>query len=216
MQEYTTHTHTTSSELKLTLFLCVKQIIEPSALHRDDSDHALKLLQQCEKCVEENLVPILKEEPTLRSGTFSSVLEEYVEGILFYTWLQKGEDGKPLGRILMHHELKLSVSPEEYLGGLCDLSGEIGRFAVSRGTKRDRESVKLCLDTNKSMHMALRMVGKMPGGLNKKMFALSKSVEKLERVMYELSLMEMTGREFASAVDESSRPEGNHQNNDED
>jgi len=196
------------------------------ALHRGDSAHALKLLNQCEKCVANDLMPILHEEPNLRGGSFSGVMEEYVEGMLFYTWLQPTRNGDgnndnggselPSGRILMHDELKLPVSPEEYLGGLCDLSGEIGRYAVARGTKRDRDAVKVCLDTNRSMYMALKMIGRLPGNCNKKVNALSKSVEKLERVMYELSLMEMTGRrEFASSMeDETAAAEGNEKGED--
>ncbi len=116
----------------------------------------------------------------------------------------------------MYDELNLPVSPEEYLGGLCDLSGEIGRYAVARGTKRDRDAVKLCLDTNRSMYMALKMIGRLPGNCNKKVNALSKSVEKLERIMYELSLMEMTGRrEFASSMEDDVAAEGNEKGNED-
>ena len=161
-------------------------------------------------------MPILTEEPGLRCGSFSGVLEEYVEAVLFFTWLHGQDDSgenttrKPVGKILMPNELPLSVSVEEYLGGLCDLSGEIGRFAVASGTARDRDSVKLCLDTNKSMYMAMKMVGRLPGSTAKKVQALSRSVEKLERMMYELSLMEMTGRKsYASAVEDNSAVEEN-------
>lgn len=179
------------------------------ALHRGDTTRASKLLRDVETLYNNDLLTILKEEPSLRSGSLSGVLEEYVEGIMFYTWLH-GEDNanggsskKPSCKILKPSELPLSVSSEEYLGGLCDLTGEVGRYAVARGTVRDKESVKLCLDTNKSIQNALKIMGKLPGSIGKKQTALIRSVENLERMIYELSLMEMTGREVVTAVEDS-------------
>ena len=174
------------------------------AMHRGDTKKATKLLTDCEKCVTNDLVPIVQEEPTLRYGSFSGVLEEYVEGKLFLTWLHgdDGGTGNTVGKILLPNEIPLKISTEDYLGGLCDLTGEIGRYAVARGTARDKESVALCLESNKSIYMTLKMLGKLPKNISKKMGMVSKSVEKLERVLYEQSLMEMTGRkEFNSGVE---------------
>ena len=146
----------------------------------------------------------------LRHGSFAGVVEEYVEGKLFYTWLYgddhtemtDSDDRKAVGKILLMSEIPLKLSTEDYLGGLCDLTGEIGRFAVARGTVRDKESVKLCLDSSKSIYMTLKMLGKLPRNVMKKIGMVAKGVEKLDRVLYEQSLMEMTGRkEFATGVE---------------
>ena len=183
------------------------------ALHWGNTKNAAKLLVDCENCVKNDLLPIVHEEPTLRGGSFSNVLEEYVEGKLFYCWLH-GDDGeesgdstnsnnnKPAGKILMFDEINLPITVDEYIGGLCDLTGEIGRFAVARGTVRDKESVKLSLETSKNICMAIRMAGKLPGHINKKMNPLQKTVEKMERILYEQSLMEMAGRKFESSMEE--------------
>lgn len=181
-----------------------------SAMHRGDAKRAAKLLSECENCVKTELLPILEEEPSLRSGSFSCVLEEYVEGKLFYAWLHGygdnatgGSSGKAVGRILLPDEIPLKITTEDYLGGLCDLTGEIGRYAVARGTVRDKAGVKLCLESNESIYTTLKLLGKLPRGIQKKYGMVAKSVEKLERVLYEQSLMEMTGRtEFASSVEE--------------
>ena len=176
------------------------------ALHRGDTQKALKLLNDCEKCVTSDLMPILHEEPELRGGSFSGVLEEYVEGYLFYSWLGDEEKkNEPSGKVLESASLPLLVSPEEYLGGLCDLTGEVGRYAVAKGTKRDKTSVQLCLETNKSVYNSLRLIGRLPSFLGKKKNTLKISVEKLERMMYELSLMELTGREYASNLESSAQ-----------
>lgn len=200
------------------------------AMHRGDAERAAKLLKDCENCVTNDLLPILKEEPTLRYGSFACVLEEYVEGKLFYTWLygdgdddgenndaaKGGSNQRAVGKILLPDEIPLKISTDDYLGGLGDLTGEIGRFAVARGTARDKESVKLCLDSNKAVQLTIKMLGKLPRGMQKKVGMVNKSVEKLERVLYEQSLMEMTGRKhFASSVEE--RPGfDNHDDNGDD
>lgn len=182
------------------------------ALHRGDAARASKLLSDCEKCVADDLLPILMEEPTLRQGSFAGVLEEYVEGKLFYHWLYGIEGNgesmkgslpeKAAGTILEPEGIPLQISTEDYLGGLCDLTGEIGRFAVARGTARDKEGVKLCLDSCKSVYMTIKMLGKLPRNVSKKVSMVSKTVEKLQRVFYEQNLMEMSGkREFASGVE---------------
>ena len=179
------------------------------AMHRGNTKSAVQLLLDCENCVRNDLLPIVKEEPTLRGGSFSNVLEEYVEGKLFYCWLHgNGEDesgdsnNKPAGKILSFDDITLPITVDEYIGGLCDLTGEIGRFAVARGTVRDKESVKVCLETSKNIYMAIRMAGKLPGNINKKMNPLKNSIEKMERILYEQSLMEMAGRKFASSMEE--------------
>ena len=175
------------------------------ALHRGNKKSAAMLLVDCENCVNNQLLPIVQEEPTLRSGSFSNVLEEYVEGKLFYCWLHGGDGGeehKRAGKILMYDEINLPISVDEYLGGLCDLTGEIGRYAVARATVRDKESVKLSLETSKNICMAIKMAGKLPGHINKKMNPLHNSVEKMERILYEQSLMEMAGRKFESIMEE--------------
>ena len=177
------------------------------ALHREDTDRALTLLNECERCVTDNLMPILNKEPELRGGSFSGVLEEYVEAYLFYKWLQNENDdanaNEPSGKVLDLASLPLMVSPEEYLGGLCDLSGEIGRLCVRKGTARDKKAVQQCLETSKRIHNSLRMIGKLPSLLLKKKNVLKVTVEKMERMMYELSLMEMTGRNQYTSLEQT-------------
>ena len=119
-------------------------------------------MNQCETCITNDLLPITQEEPPLRSsGSFTSVLEEYAEAKLFYVWLYGKADGQesPTGEVLAPCDFSIEIKPEEYLGGLCDLTGEVGRYAVQRGTARDTDGVKLCLKTNGSIQSALQMIG---------------------------------------------------------
>jgi predicted translin family RNA/ssDNA-binding protein len=100
---------------------------------------------------------------------------------------------KASGIILRPDDFEIALEPDEYLGGLCDLTGEIGRFAVQQGTARDTEGVKQCLDANGGIYMAIQTMERFPTGISKKMDQLRRSVEKLERILYEMSLSEAAG-----------------------
>lgn len=175
------------------------------ALHRGDTAKAETLLDTCMKCIKDDLLPIVNEEAPLRTqGCFTSVLEEFAEAKLFQVWLH-GSTGKqneasanPNGKILSPQELDAVMddphfSPEEYIGGLSDLTGEIGRFAVQRGTARDVDSVRVCLSSNSAILRELQCMGRLPGNTGKKLEAPSSSVRKLERILYELSLSDAAG-----------------------
>jgi predicted translin family RNA/ssDNA-binding protein len=179
------------------------------ALHRGDPEKALELLQQCHECILQQLLPIVQEEPPLRNGCFANVLEEYVEAKMFMTWLY-GKDSISAatttvsnsssidiasGVVLLPADFDIHLEPEEYLGGLCDLTGEVGRYAVQRGTARDVRGVQLCLQTNSDIYTALQSLERLPGGngMNKKLDTVRQSVWKLERMLYEMSLSEAAG-----------------------
>ena len=141
-------------------------------------------------------------------GSFANVLEEYAEAKLFYAWLfgknscdSTSDDNKSFGDILLPHEFPIELTPEEYLGGLCDLTGEIGRFAVHKGTQRDSESVKLSLHSTACILNAIESMERIPSGINKKMDQLRRSVEKLERMLYEMSLSAYTGRDVKTTTE---------------
>jgi len=172
------------------------------ALHRNDWKRAKSLIGECELVISE-LLPVSQEEPFLRYGSFSNVLEEYAEAKLYLIWLEEKRVANP-------SEFPM-LEPVEYLGGLCDLTGEVGRFAVQRGTKRDSSGVKWCLETNLSILNALQTLS-LPNKLNKKIDPLRSSVEKLEKIMYELSLIQH-GRSMPteSTQDDPIKAEGEDQ-----
>ena len=167
------------------------------ALHRGDKEKAAKLLKACEDNVRDDLLPIVNEEPGLRHGSFANVLEEYVEARMFQTWLETGT-------VLKLSDFEPHIDMDAYFGGLCDLTGEVGRSAVTRGTARDTDGVRRCLETNMSILLSIQSLTRLPpgGGLHKKIEPLRRSVEKLERMMYEMSLTEAAGRAVATEAAE--------------
>ncbi len=87
--------------------------------------------------------------------------------------------------------------------GLCDLTGEIGRYAVQRGTSRDYDGVRTCLEANSAVSIAIQTLERSPGGINKKMDQLRRSVEKIERMTYEMSLSKAAGMNMNTEVTET-------------
>lgn len=114
-----------------------------------------------------------------------------------------GRSSGPSGMVLLPSDFEeIPLDGEEYIGGLCDLTGEIGRYAVSRGTQRDVVGVKQCLRTNVDILNALQSLERLPQSsssnnnnhsVGKKLEAVQRSVEKLERMLYEMSLSEAAG-----------------------
>jgi|TARA_B110001450_G_scaffold233814_1_gene237408 predicted translin family RNA/ssDNA-binding protein len=86
------------------------------------------------------------------------------------------------------------------VGGLCDLTGEVGRFAVKRGTARDFDGVGLCLETNSVILKSILLLEQTPSSINKKMDQLRKSVHKIERMMYEMSLSQAAGMNVSTEI----------------
>jgi len=195
-----------------------------NSAENDCDDEASVLLHKCETIIIEKLHPMVTKnesalvktseiktepapEPALRKtcGSYSQVIEEYVEAKLFQAWLSFPPRGSPststpinappLPRIPPPHHSTFFVvqpSPSEYLGGLCDLTGEIGRKAVRLGTDRDLVGVKDCLATSDAI---LHEIETLQGGVHhKKVEEVRRNVTKMERVVYELSLVRMGNR----------------------
>jgi len=186
------------------------------ALHRNDFARSANLIKECEDCINNELLPLAEEDPPLRSGSFSNVVEEYAEAKLFYAWLLgkqcEGENGNngagvtttadaAKGTLLLPRDFTISMEPEEYLGGLCDLTGEIGRFAVKCGTERDEDGLRLCLETNTLILLSIQTkLLHIPNRVNKKMDQLKRSVQKIERMTYEMSLSRAAGMNMSTEM----------------
>ncbi|GAX13264.1 hypothetical protein FisN_17Hh202 [Fistulifera solaris] len=178
------------------------------ALHRGDTKRTRDLLNECRDCIQKDLMPIVREEPFLRTaGSFTGVLEEYVEARLFGAWLYGNaffSDGtcssKVSGVFLQMEDFtEVALEPEEYLGGLCDLTGEIGRYAVQRGTARDKSAVELSLQGVSSVLSALQSLERCP--VQKKLEGVRRTEEKLERMLYDMSLSEAAGGRIVPTTD---------------
>lgn len=120
-----------------------------------------------------------KKRPEMRQeGSYRAALEEYVEATLFHQFLTSGKIGAIKG---------VDIPPDVYIAGLCDLPGELLRYATKAATEKDEATVKQCVDA------AEEIVGELiefnlTKYLRNKFDQAKSAVRRLEYVAYELSL----------------------------
>ena len=196
----------------LRLSLCTQAIF---ALHRGDVAGARNQLDHARRLARAVLREDVAAFPTLRQQpTVKAMLEELAEAALFDAWLgglstsegavQLSTDGRAPPLLLLGDDALMGneLQPTEYLGGVCDLVGEIGRFAVRRATERDAAAVRLALSSASAVQAAVLALGHAaPRTMHKKLDALRTSVRKLETLLYELSLVERSGRVRAEPIE---------------
>jgi len=90
------------------------------ALHRDSFKEAKKYLDKA-KAELNRLKNILRKNPGLSVSMYNSAVQEYAEAYLYYFFVKENK---------LISDIKLDVDPENYLLGMCDLTGELARRAV--------------------------------------------------------------------------------------
>ena len=105
-----------------------KQIIY--ACQRDDLDKAESLVKEIKSKVDKLRKMNFRVDTNINSVAF----QEYVEAISFFEFVRHG-------RIPTKGSLK--VSAEDYLSGLCDLTGELVRKAVNDVINKINDEAKL-------------------------------------------------------------------------
>ncbi|MDO8626325.1 MAG: hypothetical protein Q7K39_02615 [Candidatus Magasanikbacteria bacterium] len=148
------------------------------ALQRDD----LKAGTESLEYAREKLTGLYKKyqsEPDLfAEGSYRAGLEEFVEATLFQQFLDK----KNLDQIK-----GLPIDSDLFVSGLCDLPGEILRYAIKLATARKHSDVKNCLGA--VQEIISELVDMDLTGYNRQKFDQAKqALNKLEQVVYELSL----------------------------
>lgn len=142
------------------------------------------------------LLPIIEQEPSLRFGSYSNACEEYAEAVLFCAWMFR--PGRPL--LSRSDEALKLISDEEYLGGLVDFTGEVGRYAVVMATGRQKAVVQDCsfVSTLIRQHVEFAKGLRMKGD---KLVALRTNCKKLQTLLYELTIAEYAGKASSVVVE---------------
>lgn len=148
------------------------------AMHRDDLKEAKLKLQEAGKLLKQLEKKYSKDERLSTEGAFNAAKEEFVEATLFYQFQTGGKIGQISGLI---------VSTETYVGGLCDLPGELLRYAIKLATEGEVKIVK------KYAEIAQEIVGELiEFNLTKysrhKFDQAKNAVQRLEQVVYEVSI----------------------------
>lgn len=151
------------------------------AMHRGDMKQAKEKLGNAEKLLKQLAKKNGKDVRLMNEGAFKAGTEEYVEATLLYSFLTNGSIGKMKA---------MDVKPEVYLAGLCDVPGELLRHAIAAATEGNMAQVQ------KNAQMAQEIVGELiefnlTKHLRHKFDQAKSAVQKLERVVYDLSLRDV-------------------------
>ncbi len=147
------------------------------AFHRDDVDGAESLLQEAEALFAQCDKKLKKMPHLADEGTYKAALEEYAEAQLYAQYRKSGSFG----------EVKRALDASIYLGGLCDATGEVVRFAVRRATQGDIEAVRHAYATVEAVVDFLLQLD-LTGHLRNKFDQTKRNLRSLEQMLYELSL----------------------------
>lgn len=148
------------------------------AMHRDNMKEAAQKIGQVEKKFKALQKKYKGDKRALTEGAYRAGLEEYVEAKLFYQFLSTGKIGEIKG---------MGITPESYIAGLCDVPGELYRYAIKAATEKDIATVKRCAAMAQTIVGAL-IEFNLTKYLRTKFDQAKSAVQKLERVVYELSL----------------------------
>ncbi len=147
------------------------------SLHRGNAKEAKQKIASSEKLLG-SLGKLNKKIDVEREGSYKAALEEYVEAVLFYRFVMGEKSGKITS---------IDVPDDVYLAGLCDVPGELYRYAVRAATNDDLKTVKRCEDA------AQEIIGELvefdlTKYLRNKYDQAKRAMQKLEIIQYELHL----------------------------
>ena len=149
-----------------------KQIIY--AVHRDDLDNAAALIKEIQT--------LLKQLQTTRHhdiGISNVAFQEYVEAICYYEFIKHR-------KIPGYKQLQVKV--EDYLLGLCDLTGELGRKAVAYAIKNESKKVLEIKDLVEEIYGEFLKLDLRDWDLRKKSDSIKWNLNKLEDMAFSLKM----------------------------
>jgi len=147
------------------------------ALQRLDSKVAEQKLKDIEKAFK-NLAQNFGNDRLDREGSYRAAAEEYLEAKTFYLIIQNK-------KVESIKSLKLSY--EAYLGGICDLIGELVRYATNQAAKGKFTEVPKIKKTAEDI-MTQLIDFDLTGYLRTKYDQARGHLRKLEQMTYEIKL----------------------------
>jgi len=148
-----------------------KRIIH--ALHREDSQKAATLVKE----IKSRIKKLPSED--YRTGMRNVALQEYTEALALFIFAK--EKSIPTRD-------ELGVDTENYLAGLCDMTGELVRMAVNRAIKKRNDEVFEIKDLVDMIYGEFLQLDIRRGELRKKFDQVKWNLQKLEDVAYSISL----------------------------
>jgi len=151
-----------------------KQVIY--SIHRRDLKEALSLVKE----VKEEKIALDKiasaDNRLFYEGSYSQAMQEYVEALAYYGFVKNGK---------VPTVSSLKVSSEDYLLGICDLTGELGRRAVTIANK-DPKGVSKIKELVEEIFGEFLKFNLRNSELRKKSDSIKWNLKKLEEISYDI------------------------------
>lgn len=169
-----------NDELREKLIVKSRPIIKDSklaiyAIHKNDLKTADNLIKNAEKQIDE------LRKLDYSAGAYNSALQEYAEAITYLHYVKKGN---------LISEKEIKVDSENYLLGICDLTGELARRAVFSVVKEDYKEVEKLQNFVSEIYEEFMKFDFRNGELRKKSDSIKWNLKKIEEIMYDLKLRE--------------------------
>ncbi len=148
------------------------------ALQRESLQEASESLSKAETNLKELTKKYSKDTRIFDEGSFKAALEEYTEAVLFKQFLE----GKEIGEIKA-----FKLDSDAYVSGLCDVPGEIVRYAIKAATERKFAMVQRAYAVSEAI--IAELIDMDLTGYNRQKFDQAKQAHnKLQQIVYEVSL----------------------------
>jgi len=157
-------------------------------LHRNRIEEAKAKIRAAEGVID-SLAPTFQAHPSLLEGSmYRGGLEELVEAKCFCHYLETG-------KLLTYRELNENgvYSVEDYIGGVCDFTGEVGRHAVHCSITREFDAVIAdyhILDQilNQLSCVNIRNNSGASDDMRRKFDTIKWTLKKVEELVYDISM----------------------------
>ena len=162
-----------------------KQIIY--AVQRNDMKSAVFAIKKIKTKVDK----LRRGNIALDTNINAVAFQEYVEAVAFYEFVRNGK---------IPTRASLDVSAEEYLSGICDLTGELVRKAVYDVIHKRFDSAIKIKELVHDIYGEFLKLHLRNSELRKKSDAIKWNLKKLEEVMYDISMRRVGQEEFESST----------------
>ncbi|MBP7992549.1 MAG: hypothetical protein KAZ30_02735 [Candidatus Magasanikbacteria bacterium] len=148
------------------------------ALQRGDAVEACERLDSARKIFIALEKQYQKDPGLFAEGSYQAGLEEFVEADVFRQFVETKKIGMVKG---------IKVSNDVYIAGLCDVPGELQRYAIKAATARDFALVQDCAAAaTQILHELVEF--NLTSYLRTKFDQAKQAMHRLEQVVYETSL----------------------------
>jgi len=149
------------------------------AIHRDEKNNASKTLVLMKEELGKLRIKVKKVPRLQFEGIFRVAVQEYVEALALFEFVYRG-------KVVDYNEEFVDI--ENYLMGLCDLSGELVRKAINSSIKEDYDMVLKIRGFLEHLYTELSNFDFRNGELRRKYDGIKYDVKKLDDVVFQLKM----------------------------